>query len=151
MALKILTGKPSEDGFSAEIHQLRLDPTDAGRGPQGFHDVRHQADLGRAVAERLTDKGVADQPLVVFRDEKAITDHALRCDGRVSAERAGVNKTQDQRSGVRIIPLEAVLPELLLLREQRFQIPGTKLAQVEDFHGKAESCGHYSKTRASSQ
>ena len=127
--------------------QLRLDTMDAGRLLQGFDDVREQAlfdlvavgttgSVASRVADRVADKEVADNALILLIDKEGVAENAAPLDGGIAGENLRVHVAEDHLSRGGIVPRELSAPHGDLIFQQRSKVGGREVSEIEDFHKK---------------
>src|ERR1700674_3342689 len=135
--------------FSGVVRQqLRLHAMDTGRLLQSFDDVREQAFFALAtvgavgsvadgVADKLANKEVADNTLVLLVDKKGVTEDAAPLDGGITGQNFGVHVPEDHLGRGGIVPGERAPPHGDLLFQQRAKVGGRKVSEIENVHKKA--------------
>src|SRR5579862_1595410 len=89
------------------------------------------ASIGQAAAVRNVE--VSDDSLVALIDKERIAENASAVDRRISWQNFRVNVAENHLRGARIVPREQALPKLGLVLQQRTQINGRKVPEVEYF------------------
>src|ERR1700681_1778001 len=143
MPAEALLQKRTRDFSGVVRQQLRLHAMDAGRLLQGFDDVREQSffDLVAvrttgSVADRVADKEVADNTLVLLVDKKGVTEDAAPLDGGIAREDLGVHVPEDHLRRGGVVPGKRAAPHGDLIFQQRSKVGGREMSEIENFHKK---------------
>src|SRR6266849_5372830 len=143
MAAEALLQKGTRDFSGVVRQQLRLHAMDARRLLQGFDDVSEQAffDLVTvgttgSVADRVADKEVADNALVLLVHKEGVAEDAAPLDGGIAGENFRVHVAEDHLSGGGIVPGKRAAPHGDLLFQQRAKVGGREVSEIENFHKK---------------
>src|ERR1700677_3176963 len=86
-------------------------------------------------AAAVRHKQIANYSLAAFIDEKRITENAAALNGSVAWKNLRVHVTQNHLRRSAVIPREQARPHPRLVIEQRTQIHGRKMSEVENLHG----------------
>src|SRR4029077_12916354 len=146
MAAEPLLQKGTRDFSGVMRQQLRLHAMDSRRLLQGFDDVGEQAlfdlvPVGTAgsVADRVTDKEVADNALVLLVHKEGVTEDAAPLDGSIPGENFRVHVAEDHLGGGGVVPGKRVPPHGDLIFQQRSKVGGREVSEIENFHKKKVS------------
>src|ERR1051326_156302 len=124
------------NGIGVMGQQLRLYAMNPRRLLQSRDDMGEQANLDLArVGETIAvgDIEIANHALAAFVDEKRVAEDAASIDGGVARQNFGVYVAQDHVSRTGAIPGKQASPELGLIVEQRTQVDGRKMPEIENF------------------
>src|ERR1700687_5414073 len=147
MAAEALLQKGARNFSSVVRQQLRLHAMDAGRLLQSFDDVSEQAlfdlvpvgvasSVAGRVADRVPDKEVADDSLILLVNKKGVAENAATFDGRIAREDFGVHVPEDHLSRGGVVPGKRAAPHGDLIFQQRSKVGGREMSEIENFHKK---------------
>src|SRR5437764_7614872 len=117
--------------------QLRFNAVYSRRLLQGFDHVGQQSAFDflaiRAVIARA-DEQIADHALAALVDKERITEDFAAGDGRVTGQEFCVHVTEDHFRRTAVVPAQQLSPCADFVLEQRTQVGGSEMPEIEYFH-----------------
>src|ERR1700676_4427493 len=150
MAAEALLQERPRDFSGVVRQQLRLHAMDTGRLLQGFDNVSEQTffdlvpvgttgSVANRFADRVADKEVADNALVLFVHKKGVAKDAAPLDGGIAGEDFGIHVPEDHLGRGGIVPRERAPPKGVLLFRRRSRGGGREMSEIKNFHKKKVS------------
>src|SRR5271156_2602033 len=91
------------------------------------------ARVGKTVA--VGHEQISDNPFAAFIHEEGVAENPSALDGGVAGKDLRVHVAQDHLLRTAVVPREQVGPDSRLVVEQRAQVHGGKVSEIENFHG----------------
>src|SRR5271165_1524397 len=95
--------------------------------------------MGIRQASAVSDKEISDYALAAFVNEKCVAEDSSAIDGRVAGQNLGVHVAENHVGGPAVVPGKQPRPHADLVLQQRTQVDGRKMPEIENFHPRSWS------------
>jgi hypothetical protein len=123
------------EGSCGKHEELGLGAVDAGGSLEGLEEV-----IEEDVADGIGDSfgfvegvDVADDGFVGFEDTEGVAEDAVVVEGDESGEDAAVDVIEQEIGCAGVVPLEAAVPALGFIAEERAELSGVEVAEIQNF------------------
>jgi hypothetical protein len=127
-------GVGSGEIAGVEEQHLSLDAFDMGGVAEHLQHVGQQEASDLDIAhERVADgEGVANDGLVALEDAERVAADTAAVEGDEAGEDAGFEVFEEELGGAVVVPTEALAPDLGFALQQRAELPGGEMPEVEN-------------------